>query len=417
MNVGKVLASESEKLSNAYYDESTRHTHMDDLIFNNRYRQAFQSLNFSSTIKFQINNSDFISNVFLAMRFPGVASAGGNVMNLVPLAAYAAISEVEITVGGSTQYKQSGINMLHDILGVCDSKSKRDELIRFGGADGTNGFTTDQTYFAYLNVPWASIAAETKKLPFDTNLIKQPIEIQITLNPANSVYYQTGGTGLIIPSSLTEGELILRQGQLKDPSKRLQLGTQIMQDGEIMTMSDKYAYPFMYSQTFITNTFPGSAVGNPPTQVSLSGFRRGHLQAIRFMLYNATTSPISYPASASTNIIKTEDPLNFELLFNGQTIFRSKYDSWKMSDLMQDSSATYVSTTPGGTSYYNVLVNVVDFIEKIAGEAFQDGLDLSSQNLIVSLNTPTTDNYIIHCTYLYHAHLVCDGSNAEYIFE
>lgn len=417
MNVGKVLAADSTKLGNAYYDETTRHMNLDDLLFNNRFRQSFSSLSFGASNAFQIPNSAFVSDCFISMRFPGVASVGPNVMNLVPVPAYTVIERIEIKIAGSTVYTQNGINMLHDILFNCDSKSKRDEIIRLAGGSGTNGFTADSTYYAYLNVPWANIAARIKKLPLDTMLFKQPISITVFTKPGSSVYYQSGGAGLVIPASFVEGELVVRQGELKNPSSRLILGTEIVQNGVVQTLSDNYAYPFTYSQGNITQTFTGSVVGNQPAQVSLSGFQKGHLQAIRFMLYNQTTSTISYPSTAATNMLATEEPLSFELLFNGQTIFRSKYDSWKMSNLIENSSSCDFSTTPSGTSYYSITVNMVDFLEKIAGEQFQDGINLSSQTLVASLNTPTANNYVLICTYLYHAHVVCNGNTAEFVYE
>lgn len=416
MDVGKYLASMSQKVGNAYYDESSRAMNADDLLFNNRWKDSFQSLSFGSTQTFNIANANFIGDCFLAIRFPGVASIGGNHMASVPLMAYQIIDFIEIQIAGSEVYRQDGIAMLQDILGNCDSKSKRDELIKYGGGDGIAQFTTARTFYAYLNLPFGTIAKATRKLPFDTGLITQPIQIKVYLKPGSAVYYQTGGSGLVIPSALVEGELIARQAVLKNPADRLKLNFQrVLEDGTQIQQHTFYNYPFMYSQSNVSGSFPGTLVGSPLQNVNLSGFRAGNLVGIRFMLYNSTNSPVVYPSTSNTNIIKTEDLLNFELSFNGLVIFRSKYDSWKMSNLLEDTSDIGSSTTPSGTRFYSLLVNVVDFIEKISGADHQSGLDLSGQTLLASFNTPTTDTYTLYTTYLYHAHLQADGVNAKFI--
>ena len=417
MELQKALAVESQPISNAYYDSSTRSMNQDDLLFNNRYKDSFQSKDFQGTNIFNIQNADFISECFLAMRFKGVASAGANKMATVPLMAYSVIDRVEVQVAGSDIYTQYGINMLHEILAVCDSKSKRDEIIKFGGGAGSAEFTADATYYAFLNLPWSVINKEIQKLPYDTSLIKQPISIKLYLKPATSVYYQTGGTGLTIPSVLAEGELIVRQGQLKDPSAKLKLDYMKIdtQTGLAHSQHDLYNYPFTYAQSIILQPFTGSLVNSPVISIPLLGFRKGNLTGIRFMLYNTTTDPINQISSVNSNILKTEDLLNFELKFNGNVIFRSKYDSWKMSNLLESNSDLGNSVTPYGTYYYSLCVNMVDFLEKIAGERFQSGMDLSSQSLVAEFNTTTTNTYNIWATYLYHAHLSSDGVNASFI--
>lgn len=417
METSKLLASvDSAKISNAYYDESSRHMNLDDLIFNNRFRAAFSTLNFGSSNSFNIPNDNFVSHIVIPMRFKGLPTVGENKLGIVPLPAYTSIDYVEITIGGSTVYKQTGINMLFDLLASCDSKSKRDELIRFAGGNGGLEFQTDNTYYAFLNLPWSSMSANIEKLPLDSKLFTQQITINLYLKQNTSVYYASSGV-VTLPTTLVEAEFNLRQGELKDKSKRLKLVySRIGAENQVEEIHDTYSYPFTYSQSAVSGSFQGTLFNNTPNAISLSGFKRGNLQAIRFMLYNNTTSTIGGISSSVSNILKTEDPINAELSFNGQVIFRSRYDSWKASNLCENNSDMALSTTPSGTSSYSLLINMVDFLEKVSGEKFQSGLDLSSQTLIFSLNTPTTDQYVLYITYLYHCHILCDGINAEYVF-
>lgn len=416
MNTQGLLALDSALVSNAYYDETTRHSHMDSLVYNNRSNYSFNTLALGASISITIQNQDFISNTFLAMRFPGVTAIGGNIMNTVPLIAYHVIDSIEISVAGSSPYQQTGAQMLHNILNNCDSKSKRDEIIKMGGGASVADFSADTTYYAFIDVPWASISNINPKLPLDTGLFNQPIQLTIYLKRGADVYFQTGGTGLTIPTSLISAEVQVRLATLKDQSKRLKLKTmKTGLGGEIIEAHEQYAYPFYYKQNSQSAVFSGLTVGTGKNELNISGFRKGALQGIRFSMYNSSTDPLAYNASASTNILKTENPLNFELLYNGLTLYRSIYDSWKMENLLESNSDNWEATTPYGTAYYSVYVNMVDLLPKLSENIYQEGVDLSNQTLAIRLNTPTTNNYRFLLTYVYHAHLVADGNNGEFV--
>ena len=413
-DIGKVI-SPGATVSNIYYDHKSTHLSkmQDDVLTNNRFVQAFTSMQFGSQgISLLIPNDQLVGDTMIALRFSGAAN-----LALVPVAAYSVIQQIEYQIGGSVVYQNSGIQHLFAVLADCASLEKRAEVVRLGGGNG-GAFTSDGTLYIHVKVPWSNVdGVSNLKNPLDSKLVKQPLRVNIYLRPANYIYYATGGSPTI-PSALVDAYFQCHQFNFIDARHNLKLQYETMVDGKLVMKNDFYSYPFTFQQDFNTTQFTGSAVGSTPVQLSLTGFRSGNLLAIRVMLFNVTSGVLGSPATSSTNYLKTSDAQSVSLFFNGLEIFRSKYDSWKMSNLECSRTPNYSQPDPTSTNtYYWIEIPLSQYSPELIGSAYQKGLNVSSQTLILQLNTPNTDTYVVYGTYLYHSDVIMDGSTAEIAFE
>lgn len=424
-DLGRVISA-GKTYSNVYYDEKSEHLlkATDDVVQNNRFSQPFTSLQFGAQgISLTIPNDSLVSGIIVGMRFTGVADSGGNTLGLVPVAAYTAIQQIEWQIGGSTFYQNSGIQHFFSNLADCQSAEKRAELIRLAGGIGSKGgasFQTTTTYYAHIKLPYSNIESmQFQKNPLDSKLITQPLKVNLYLRPNTSVYYNLAGT-VSFPTALADGFFQMQQANFQDANHNLKLKYDEIVDGKLITRNDFYAYPFSFVQDFVSPQFTGSAVGSTPVNISLTGFRAGNLLSIRLMLFNLTTnSPLTFPATANTNILAAESPLSVKLFFNGLEMFRSTYDSWKMSSLEVQVIPPLASLTVSGTTtdYYWLEIPFAQWLAEAVGVGYQKGVDMSSQTLILNLNTNSTDTYVIYGSYVYHAHVVMDGSNGDVAFQ
>lgn len=416
-NISKVIAPGVE-ISSIYYDDLNSHKSSEDVIYDNRFVQNLTSMGMNSQgVQLVIPNEKIINEVILAMQFPGGGSSGNN-LGLVPVPAYTIIQAIEWAVAGSTVYREEGIQHMWTVLADCETLEKRDEVVRLAGGIGSNNFTTNTTYYAHINTPWSKINGPgLKKKGIDSKLVTQPLRVIVYFRGGNSVYYQATGTPTI-PNVFANAFWQIRQGDFSDNRHHLNLRPLVQNEaGQLVQMQNYYFYPFQFSQSFPSQIFSGSGASGTATSIPVTSFRKGNLQMIRATLYNlGGNSPLTLPAQSFTNYLQNEDPISLVILFNGTQIYRSDLDSFKMLGIENDKSPQFARTNVAGPSQYYIDIPFAKLLPKLNMENWQYGYDFSNQTIQASLLTQTTNNYIIYFTYIYHAHIMFDGLNAEVQF-
>lgn len=404
--IGKELHP-GEDVSTLYYSDRNVDKQREDVVFDNKFVQPFNSLNFGAQgLALVIPNDKFVSEVIVSMKFPGGAN-----LAVTPAVAYDAIQAVEWQVFGSTVYRKEGVQHMLETLNNCESNEKKDEIIQLAGGAG-GAIAADAWYHAHISVPWSNIRAIMRKKPIDSTLGTQPIRIVLYLRNNTDLYYATTGTPTI-PTALVAGQFQIRQGQCMDRQHHLQLRT-LEQGASGMEMKQNYySYPFSFYQSFISPAFTGAT--SSPVTVNLTGFRKGELRSIIFGLYKSTE--LVSPATSARNIVKTSEPGNLELLFNGNQLYRAIADSWKLLHLEEDRIPNWMRTTVGSaTRYYWLEMPMSQALPKASGDDYQSGIDLSNQTLQLNLTTPDTGTYYVYAIYVYNSTLLFDGQNAEAVF-
>jgi len=422
-SVNKIIAPGIE-VSTVYYDDLNSHKSSEDIIYDNRFVQQLNSLTIGAQgVQIIIPNEKIVDECILALQFTGFGDTVTNKLGLVPVPAYAVIDAIEWAIAGSTVYRESGLQHMINVLADCETLEKRDELIRLAGGNGSGAFTASTTYYAHLNLPWSKINnVGLNKFGIDSRLVSQPLRILLYFKQPTAVYYNNGGT-VTIPTSFGNAFVQARQGEFKDTRHHLNLRPMVVQaDGRVVQEQKYYFYPFQFNQSYNSQIFQGSIAPSTPAQIPLTAFRKGNLEQIRISLYNLNPSGVSSnsvlanPATSSTNYVASSDPYSLQLFFNGIQIYRSDADSFKMLSLENDITVPWARTQVPGTSYYWVDIPFSRLLSKEAREMWEQGYDFSNQTLQLQLNTPTTDNYQVVATYIYHAHIMFDGVSAEVQF-
>lgn len=422
-SINKIIAPGVE-VSTVYYDDLNSHKSSEDIIYDNRFVQQLNTLSIGAQgVQVIIPNEKIVGECILALQFQGFGDTVTNKLGLVPLPAYAVIDAIEWAIAGSTVYRESGLQHMINVLADCETLEKRDEVVRLAGGNGSSAFTASTTYYAHLNVPWSKINnVSLNKFGIDSKLVNQPLRILLYFKQPTAVYYNNGGT-VTIPTSFGNAYVQIRQGDFKDERHHLNLRPMVAQaDGRIVQEQKYYFYPFQFHQSYNSQIFQGSIAPSVPAQIPLTAFRRGNLEIIRLSLFNlnpsgvATSSALANPATVSTNYIASSDPYSLQLFFNGIQIYRSDADSWKMLSIENEVSVSYIRSQVPGTSYYYIDIPFSRLLPKFQKEMWEQGYDFSNQTLQLQMNTPTTDNYQVIATYIYHAHIMFDGVSAEVQF-
>lgn len=285
-----------------------------------RYSQSVSSLAWGSTSQFTIPNSDFLSQCILHVELPDLVAN----QTLPRGWLIAAIKEITYSVGSSniSQIRLSGKSLYHALMVEACTAEQRLELLSLAGEAYNTLNTKTVEGSVILRLPWSSMS---HKLPLDTSLLNNPIQISITFHSADRFY----GGSAAAPASMVSGKLFTRQGVLTDKSNSLR--RDLMNNSDLM-----YSYPFIHLQSPSTKFLPSIA---GEQVVEISEFLNSDLTSIIFSLHytaaqkNAgTTAPYPNVGLELTDI---------QLLYNGQTIYEVPGRSGRLINMLWDEGASW----------------------------------------------------------------------------
>ena len=428
-----------------YYDSSNMFVQARPTLTNNKFIQNFVS--FSSGVNQLIFSPDqgltdvicgFILNTASPSSYVNYSLAKGW--------GYALINQVAVRYGGSSQYFWSGQQMLMENVVEMNDAVSRDALYRYGGnaCMGTNPLTTSNDFSrpqqanVYINLPHNSPNSDgAKPNPLPTELLRQPVLVQVSLNNASDIF----------SSNATAGGTILNVsgGIIKSAFFQVRQVRMINSDDLLTAHHDpskiSYTLPLkaFYQQEY-TLQLP-TQLGRPENTVNLTGFRNGGVRSIILWLTNNS----NYPQVGSVNSGGGRNynpnvwfaPENITLSINGEIFYTTQGNGSLLFDLVSNKqplelATTFyttqvgatVPTTGGATSQY-VKVDFAQCHEAVFGTNMLIG-GKSITNSIVNLafTVPTNaisslvDNsgYVLHAMYVYNSSLVFAGGNCEYVF-
>lgn len=397
---------------NIYYDHASAAYKAEcDTIANTRYSQSFTALNIPGTAVLQIPNMSIVDTIAASfvINFPINVSAPRGW-------GYSLIDRIDYRIGSSYVLTLSGEQHFWDIMQKQETLEKKDQVMRLAG-DQITAANASARANIFIDVPISRVALENHKLPFDTKLLTQPIQIIVYFKNPSSVF---GGTGTL-PTALSSGYFAVRQLDFKDPNHSMA--------EDLKIPGSKYVYPFLYQQTQVPIPFTTSTAVSG-VQVALNGFRSGNLVGIGlFPLLNSNYQPQG--ANAALNPLDTLRMEDIKLLFNGLVLYNM---TDRMHDLMclpNNLSVNYYynSRLTGTTTanFASVPINSYYFIidlsqyngQRVEGSV-QSGLEIGSNTLQLSFTTPESNAAAatLFVVYYYTAGIKVSqgGSLADYIF-
>jgi hypothetical protein len=438
-NKRTILANPGTKISSYYYSAMNTTVELSEMTFNNgRLQISLSQLNFNSQSQLVIPNSSYLSECYLHLELPPILPN----QCLCRGWGYAAISNLSFLFGSSniSLLTINGQTMFQMIMLQCETSEKKSAVLQLAGQEQLGPTVGNVKADILLPFPWSSMCGLHHKKGFETDLLNNPITIQIQFGPRSNIYGGAGyngptnpapginypGTSIPFPSAFTMATAYFRQGDYtyKDTS----LKPILARNPGLM-----YSYPFIHAQSLTPSQFTGipapapyAGVPSSRVQVPLLSFINADLVSISFGLIQTQylTSTNNNPALP----LNYEPMYNISLLFNGLTMYEAPGTSSNLYCIMSEPGACQIENSfinPGTTSPFsmkpiNSFVTVVDFSQKRAicyDSEFYNVWRIGNNTLSLSFNTMTQNTYQLFCTYYYNAVCEVQHENANIYFD
>lgn len=436
------LVRDGHKHDLYYYDSANMFVQERPTLVNNKFLQQFTTASVG-TSQLIFSPDQGLSDVIavIALNKEGQNGAAYANYSLNRGWGYAMIDQVAVRYGGSSQYFWSGQQLLMENVIEMNDAISRDTLFELGGqaCQGTtvapappgNDFVNTQVAYVYINLPHNSPNGDgAKPMPLPTELLRQPVLVQVTLKNPSSVFSGASGAA---PAVATQPSFpIINEAYFQVKQVRM------INSADLLTAhhdpsSISYTLPLkaFYQQEYTTTISQATEV-----TLNLTGFRNGSVRSIVLWLTKNADTPTSAPAAGTAWIVNPNlwtAPQGITLSINGEIFYRSKYKSSLLLDLVsnrqpnrlactayQNSNGAITPVTSGYTSEY-VKVDFGQVNDAVFGTSMLVA-GKSITNSIVNLTfTPPSDcaagnPYTLHAMYCYSASLIFAGGNAEYVF-
>lgn len=417
-----VLSSGGYRYNDLYYNAANSSVSLLECTFNYDQIISLPSLQFGSTSTINIPNSQFVDCCILHCVLPDIVANQSIIRGWLPRM----IRSIAWQLGSSnsTQIYLQTDSIYQFIMGQIETSNKRLETLRLAGEQqlapqappsGQDKIPTEAWWV--IPLPFSTMC---DKLPIDTTMLQNNIQIQIQWESSGSAIY--GGTGAI-PTAFTVAEILFRQGKLSDQSKSLR--AEMIKSPSLM-----YAYPFCHAQSFITPSFAGARVSSGNLcQMDLNTFANADLLAISLgVVLNTDRTPTGNNTPNPWNYAPLS---NVQLSYAGQVLFQYPgYQAYRLTNMLTGSDqgesqipGSYVfngSTQPFSSLPVDQYICWFDFSMKrstcLHSHLFNTWR-LTNQTLRLTFNTPQdTVQYTAYLTYYYNAVAeLSNGTSSIYI--
>lgn len=335
------LSAPGTKLSSLYYSVANCTADAVEITFNTgRFTSSLSTPFFGAQSQVILANSSFVGTTYLHLELPNIYDG----QTLSRGWGYACIQQLSFLFGSSnvSQLQINGQTLWQTVAMQCPTSELRSELFRLGGEEllapiqriGAGGIAERDpdavlTADIILPLPWSSVSALKKS--FDTNLLVNPITIQVAFNQANSIY---GGSisPNPFPAKFNQAEMMFRQGDLF--SKSMSLKRTLMEQPD-----QSMFYPWIYTQSYLPSAFFGSNDPSRPLTIPLLGFINADLVGVTIGVVR--TSLLAPSVGAAPNAFQYDNIQNVLLTFNGTTMFNAPKQSWKLYTTLSGMGAQY----------------------------------------------------------------------------
>lgn len=409
-----ILNAPGNLVSDVYYrDADTRVDQIESLSIQGRFQQSL-ILNWGATSNIQIPNSgNILHQLFLFMRIPAIQDNEFVNRGWV----YNALESLTWTLGSSTQsqlrYDQKTI--WQTAMSMMTTAEGRSMNLVVGGDEHVSGASAGSIEGTIIiPLPWSSLRAgeDCCKKGIDTSLLTTNINLQLTLSSANKIY----GGSAVHPSGPLECYVFSREEVLSNKANSIR--------DELFSGNLMYSYPFIHRQS----PTPKNIVTLSEQTINLAEFLESDLQAITFTAH--LVGDQQSIGGLAPNVLFPLNVHDIELLYNGQTVWKSPGRSSRLIPLLYDGGASFVGTsrieqstalTPQSSDEDNGYVYYIPFASmfkkninyqceysnspRFANQTIQLKMSVDNAPATTPATPGTTgvNNVIVHFTYFYSA--------------
>lgn len=409
--VDRILSSKPVLLSNPgtvldtslYYNFANTQLVAAEQVQNfGRYSQTLTSNIFGSTANITVPNSSFLSGMYLNLKVDPILV---NDLYLIRGWGLNMIENISFILGSSnvSQLTINGQTHAQMYMSSAETAEKRLKLLRLAGEEVTSIQAADAINEAYvqLQLPWSKINALCKKLPVDTNILSNPIIVQIKFRERNAIY---GGSNIALaPTAFADARVLANQIDLAN--KDLSLKNYMLGNPEM-----SYNYPFVFNQSYITDVTSTAGVD---AAVNLLTIINADLLGISFTVVNIDNLQSNSTGSNALRPFDWERVRDIQLTFNGLIFYDAPGDMAELYDCQDypgsgDCPNSVVSaggvgpyiTSPVNSQVY--FMSMTRIRNTVWCDQFQNSIRIPNNALNLSFKTQTSGNYRVFISYYYN---------------
>jgi hypothetical protein len=397
-------------------------------VEDNRFFQSLQSTtsNSSSTVTFNPNEGLQEVIVTLQLNPPGGGGAPAGTGLALPLGwGYSLLRRIGYRYGSSQLYYITGSQNLIQTLSLCEDSGKKQQMMFLGGQALTTpadwADPAKRTAYVYLRLPHSSPALSGGALPFPSDILTAPIQLQLDLADFSKVISSVAGADNLPPTQLSLGQVNFTQVTMQDA------GDLIARRFDMSKHALTIPLPEGWTQEEVTFGFTAPTDGG--FSLSLTGCKAGDLKKLRvwFSYDDDVTGRVN--GGLKQNIFVPPSSIRFAI--NGLIYLDSQAGSYLLNNVIRRRTPPSITTSqlalgqagapaivanPVASTWVEIDLATPYTIGNTAEVALLHGVPVMNSVLNLTGNMPTAGAYTCHVEYVLNCSWMASRGSAEFVF-
>jgi len=410
----------------SYYaglENSKKQVHATTL--DNRFFVNLPSLNFGSSSTVTFNPNEGLAEVILTLRLPApVSPATGAGLALPAGWGYDMVRRVGYRYGSSQLYYISGAQNLVQSLALCEDSGKKQQLYFLGGqailSPSDWADAGKRTAYVLLRLPHSSPALSGGALPFPSDVLTAPIQIQVDLQDWNRVASTATGADPA-PSSFSSAQVNFTQVTMQDAgdlvARRFDMSKHAL------------TIPLVEGWTQEEIQVPFTVGDSGSFQLSLTGCKAGDLKKLRVWFTADGDVSTSTPAINAPNFWYAPSQIQFAI--NGLIYLDSANGSYLLTNLLRRrqppvvtysalsapvAPSTAYTTQPVSSSWIEIDLSQPYTLGDSCEVALVHGVPVMNSVMNLTGVMPVSGSYTAHIEYVLNCSWMASRGSAEFVF-
>jgi hypothetical protein len=390
-------------------------------VEDNRFFQGLQSLSTGSSSTITFNPQEGLAEVIVTVQLNQPSGAGG-VGLAVPIGwGYNILRRIGYRYGSSQLYYITGAQNLIQTLSLCEDSGKKQQMLFLGGQAMTSAADwadpVKRTAYVYLRLPHSSPALSGGALPFPSDILTAPIQLQIDLADFSSVISSVAGADPL-PVALQYGSVNFTQITMQDA------GNLVARRFDMSKHALTIPLPESWTQEEVQFPFT-SASSDGSFSLSLTGCKAGDLKKLRvwFTAASDTSGAVKNPAVYYP-------PASIRFAINGLIYLDSQSGSYLLTNVIRRRTPPTVTgsylaspappaytATPVATTWVEIDLAQPVTLGNTGETRLQHGVPVMNSVLSLTGNMPGLNTqYVCHVEYNLNCSWMASRGSAEFVF-
>jgi hypothetical protein len=393
-------------------------------VEDNRFFVALPSLNSGSSSTVTFNPNEGLAEVIMTIRLSAPSSAAG--LALQEGWGYSMLRRIGYRYGSSQLYYISGQQNLIQALSLCEDSGKKQQMFFLGGqallsaADWADA--GKRTAYVYLRLPHSSPALSGGALPFPSDILTAPVQLQIDLADFGRVISADPNQAGVVPTSLEFATVNFTQVTMQDAGDLVARRFDMSKHALTIPLADGWTQEEVQ--------FPVAVGANGQFQISLTGCKAGDLRKLR--VWVTLDSDQSPDTNGKLSVGKTYAPSQLTFAINGLIYLDSANGSWLLTNLLRRrqppvvtysdlqapvAPATAWTATPWADTWCEIDLSQPHTNGDSQEVALVHGVPVMNSVMNLSGIMPVgSQQYTVHCEYVLNCSWMASRGSAEFVF-